>query len=878
MGEDIRRGRSSAMGHIKNYLKSRKEAKLLRTEQERKNIRLAFTKRYINFKTLLGLNDEVLEIINEMEQALEGPSVFGMAFVRARCTALSVNIYKIIQSLNEITGQRNMELFEAFDTIRGEIDRQLRRKRSGPVGPLVISLDKVGRETADQTGNKMAYLGEAKNLLRLPVPDGFVITSAAYELFMEKSGLQEEIDRRVQLLERDDVAQLHEASAEIQGLIVRTALPGELEEAIFSAYRDLRARVKDEVGLALRSSALGEDGLAVSFAGQYRSILNVGPEFLTLSYREVVASKYSAPAMTYRMNVGFLDEDIAMCVGCMPMVRAAAGGVMYSDDPGSSFRGAVVINAVLGLGKPVVDGTVDPDLYVLERERPHILKRKETHSKKRKAVFHAAEGVTIENVGERDSEAPALTDGQAQELAEIAMRLERHFGTPQDVEWALDPGGAFWVLQSRPLMVLGRKEVQVDAAGSGGLKLLEGGVTASPGAACGPAFRVETAVDMLQFPPGAVLVARSPLPQWAALLHKAAGVVTDQGGLTGHLAAVAREFRVPALMGATGAFQKIHTGDLVTIDADGQRIYAGKAENLLAANRVDRPGTMKGTPVYQTLEGILRYIAPLGLTDPESGSFTPGECRTLHDIIRYAHECSLRELFDEGPEARLPKNVARRLVSDVPMDWLVLDLNGGVREGADAATLGIEDVTSEPLSALWKGLTAFPWKGPPPVDARGFVSILVESTMTPGLETSRESAMGGSNYLIVSRDFFHLNTKLGFHYSTVEAFLGSKTAENYVWFYFKGGAANAERKERRSELIKSILERFDFWTQARGDMISARIERQGKSYIMERLKVLGYLLLHTRQLDMVLSDPARVRQYFEGMMKELSTIVEIPPN
>jgi pyruvate,water dikinase len=198
------------MGHIKNYLKSRKEAKLLKTEQERKSVRLSFTKRYINFKTLLGLNDEVLEIINEMEQALEGPSVFGMAFVRARCTALSVNIYKIIQSLNEITGQENRQLFEAFDTIRGEVDRQLKRKRSGPIGPLVISLDKVGRETADQTGNKMAYLGEVKNHLRLPVPDGFVITSAAYELFMGKSGLQEEIDRRVQLLERDDVAQLHE--------------------------------------------------------------------------------------------------------------------------------------------------------------------------------------------------------------------------------------------------------------------------------------------------------------------------------------------------------------------------------------------------------------------------------------------------------------------------------------------------------------------------------------------------------------------------------------------------------------------------------------------------------------------------------------------
>jgi pyruvate,water dikinase len=331
-------------------------------------------------------------------------------------------------------------------------------------------------------------------------------------------------------------------------------------------------------------------------------------------------------------------------------------------------------------------------------------------------------------------------------------------------------------------------------------------------------------------------------------------------------------------MGATGAFQTIHTGDLVTVDADGQKIYAGKAENLLTAVPADRSSMMKGTPIYHTLEGVLRHIAPLGLTDPESGSFTPGACRTLHDIIRYAHECALRELFDESRDAPFPKDAARRLVSDVPMDWLVLDLDGGVREGAIEATLGIGDITSEPLSALWRGITAFPWKGPPPVDTKGFVSILVESTMTPDLEPGRESAMGGRNYLIVSREFFHLNTKLGYHYSTVESFLGDSVAENYVWFYFKGGAANRERKERRGELIRNILERFDFWTQVKGDMISARIERQGKGYMMERLKVLGYILLHTRQLDMVLSDPARVRRCAEEMMKELSTFVEIPPN
>ena len=405
--------------------------------------------------------------------------------------------------------------------------------------------------------------------------------------------------------------------------------------------------------------------------------------------------------------------------------------------------------------------------------------------------------------------------------------------------------------------------------------LVEGGITASPGVAYGPAFPVETTVDMLQFPAGGVLVARNPLPQWAALLNKAVAVVTDQGALTGHLAAVAREFKIPALMGLPSASRTIRKGDWITVDADGQRVYAGRAE-LLLARASEKSSLMKGSPVYQTLEQVLTYIAPLHLTDPEGPDFTPEGCRSLHDIIRYAHEMSLRELFDDNKEVSFSEKLAKKLISDLPMQWWVLDLEGGIRPGQDGPTLGIEDITSFPLLALWEGLKAFPWQGPPAVDAQGFLSILAESAMDPSLEDGQGSTLAGKNYLIVSRDFFHLSTKLGFHFSTVEAFLGDRVAENYVWFYFKGGAADRQRKEQRTLLIKTILERFHFWVQLKGDMISARLERREKGYLVERLKVLGYLILHTRQLDMVLADSGRVNWYLDKMLKELSGFIEIP--
>jgi pyruvate,water dikinase len=866
------------MFDLKGFFKRRQEGKIRDAERARDEIRLAFTQRYLNFKTLLSLNDKVLEIINEMEQALEGDHGFGMAFVRAQCTSLSVNLFKIIQSLNALTADRNKNLFPVFDGIWAGIDQELKKKKSSSQGEWVLPLEAVNKNMADQTGNKMANLGEVRNRVGLPVPEGFVITASAYDYFLEKNQLQDEINRRIQFLQPSDIAQLHETSSEIQKSIINAFLPPELEEAILSAYQDLIKKTGPGTRVSMRSSALGEDAQEASFAGQYRSLLNVSPDYLTLSYKEILASKYSVPAMAYRLNKGFLDEDIVMCVGCMAMIQAEAAGVMYSADPGDDRQRGIVINAVPGLGKSVVDGSLIPDLFIIDPQQPSRIVKKEIRDKTKKFVCDPEEGVCLENMVESEKQTPAITDEQAGALAEMALRLEAHFGGPQDIEWTVQADGSFQILQTRPLLILG-KEIQPEEISSP-LRIeepmiLEGGITASPGVACGPAMLIETAVDMLQFPPGAVLVARNPLPQWAAILSQVAAVVTDQGALTGHLAAVAREFKVPALMGTQSAFNTIQGGDLITVDATNHKIYAGRVETLLArASKKTSP--MKGSPVYRSLEKILKFIAPLNLTDPEGGNFSPEGCQTLHDIIRFAHEMALRELFEEKKEVSISEKFSRKLVSSLPMEWWVIDLEGGLRSGSEGPTLKLEDILSAPLLVLLEGLSAVPWKGPPPVDTRGFLSILAESTMDPSLEYGRDSEMSAKNYAIISENFCHLSTRLGFHFSTVESYLGELAAENYIWFYFKGGAADRIRKEQRGRLISLILERFHFWVRIKGDMLSARLERQEKKIITDRLKVLGYLILHTRQLDMILSDPEKVDRQVEHMLKEISTFVKIP--
>ncbi|MFH1146348.1 MAG: PEP/pyruvate-binding domain-containing protein [Pseudomonadota bacterium] len=851
------------------------KAKRAARPDEAEAVRIAFTNRYLNFRTLLSTNNKVLEIITEMEQALSSSRSFGMSFVRASCTAISVNMYKIVQSLNEITSQRYTELFHVFEGIWSNIDQEIKSKKAALTGEMVLPIGAIDMQMADQVGSKMANLGEVRNQVGLPVPEGFAITASAYERFFEHSNLQDEINRRIQSLEPDDIARLHETSSAIQKAIINANIPPEIEAAIFSAHADLKSRIGENARVSMRSSAIGEDGKDASFAGQYRSLLNVGADYLSLSYKEILASKYSVPAMAYRLNKGFRDEDILMCVGCMAMIQARSGGVMYSADPAGNQH-SVLINAVWGLGKPVVDGSLTPDVFLVSKKDLKIIK-KVINPKEHKFVCDPEEGVCrTELLGEERNQ-PALSESQAVSLAEMAVRLEDYFGCAQDIEWAIENDGSIRVLQSRPLMVLGRELADSTdrSEDEAGLKVaLAGGVTGSPGVACGPAFLVETMVDILQFPRGAVLVAKNPLPQWAAVLNMAAAVLTDHGGATGHLAAVAREFKVPALLGAANATSAIRNSDLITVDADRHKVYFGESESILAGAS-GKDSIMKGSPVYTTLANVLKYIAPLNLTDPDAPNFSPDACRTIHDITRFAHEMSLRELFEYDEEIPFSKQLAKRLVVNVPMAWWIIDLGGGFKAGVQGDTIRLEDITSIPMLVLWEGITALPWQGPPAMDTKGFLSILYQSTMDTCLEPGMHSRFAERNYFIISDKFCHLSSRFGFHFSTVESFLSDRTAENYVCFNFKGGAADSVRKGRRAKLIKALLERFGFWVQIKNDLIFARLERRDQEYLKERLRVLGHLSIHTRQLDMVLSDSARVNMYVEEMSKQISSSLGI---
>lgn len=863
------------MGRVRNWLNKflpgKGEAETLDVEE----LRLAFKARYHNFKQLLAANNRSLEIMAGIEGILAGDEPFGMALVRSQCTEVSTQVWRIVQHLTELAPGKYDELFERFKAIQLDINPHLRGGHLPVDGPPVVSLADVNLTMGGLVGGKMAHLADIHTGLGLRVPDGFVVTAAGYRRFMEHSDLQTEINRRLQSADTSKLDRLYDLATGIQQLIIDAEIPDELRHAIENQCRRLADAAAGPCAFALRSSALGEDAGGVSFAGQYKSLLNVSNESVLDAFKEVMSSKYSLTAMTYRFNRGIPDEVVAMCVGCLRMIDAVSGGVVYSCNPVDSDDDSTVVNSVWGLPKPVVDGRLSTDVFVLERADPPVLVSRTIASKARKFVCYPEEGVCRLDQTGGEKDAPSLTDDQAVELARIAQLLEEHHGVPQDIEWAVDQQGEIVLLQCRDLL---RIETPVKAAPDGdaedaaGDAIIRGGITASPGAAAGPVFKVEKYAEALRFPERAVLVTVQALPRWATLLGRAAAVVSEQGGVAGHLSNVAREFGIPALLGLEGAMEALVNDQVVTVDARGRAIYPGEVESLLA-ERPEPPNLMAGSPVYKAFEAASRYIVPLNLLDPDASSFRPANCKTFHDITRFSHEKAVDEMFRFGKEHRFPERSSKQLYCDVPMQWWILNLEDGFKEEVEGKYVRLENIASIPMLALWEGITAIPWEGPPPIDRKGLMSVMFEATRNASLTPGVRTRYANRNYFMISKNYCSLNSRLGFHFSMIESIVSERKRENYISFQFKGGAADFDRRIKRVRLVGEMLEEFGFRSEVKEDTLLARVENYDMEYMQGRLKILGHLTIHTRQLDMIMESPRAVDRYRAKLEDDMRSLL-----
>jgi pyruvate,water dikinase len=776
----------------------------------------------------------------------------------------------MVRHLETLAPGKYRALFDRVQEIQRSLNDRLIAHPRPADAPLVMPIRDIRGADAGLVGAKMANLGEAANAVGLEVPDGFVITAAAHQAFMQHGELQPEIDRLIQASEPDGTDELFGLSSTLQQLIIAAEVPEALRLAIESASRNLVNALGPGIRFAVRSSALGEDVAGSSFAGQYSSQLNVRPEHLVDAYREVVASKYTLQAMHYRLAQGLRDDDVAMCVGCLVMVEARSGGVAYSADPRDPVDRRLQVNATVGLPKAVVDGRFSSDRFVLDRGPPIRVSERHVAAKTEAYVSDPMEGVSRTAVDGEFALSASLADRELEGLGTAIIRLEEHFGGPQDVEFAVTGDGRLVILQCRPLRQVENATVG-DVSGSADGALISGGVCASPGVGCGPAAWVRRDGDVLGFRDGAVMVLAEPLPRWAALIGKAAAVVAGHGGIAGHLATVAREFGVPALFGVGDLSDVVHEGDELTVDADHLAVHGGRVERLLERARRS-PRSIAGSPVHKLLEDVLTEIAPLTLLDPDAPSFRAESCRTFHDITRFCHEQAVREMFSFGREHRFPKRAAKQLHHNVPMQWWVLDLDDGLRSEVEGKYVTLDDIRCAPMLALWEGMTAVPWEGPPAMSGRGFASVLFEATANPALATPFKRPYANRNYFMISRTFMNLQSRFGFHLCQVEALVSERREENYASFNFKGGAASAERRIARVAFLGELLDEEGFQVRLTEDTAAARLTGLGEEAMKDRLRVVGYLLMHTRQLDMVMSDPSAVAHYRAKIRADVETL------
>jgi pyruvate,water dikinase len=263
-----------------------------RQEEQAENeerLRRAFKARCGHFKALLSANKRVLTTMASLEEALKGERLFGMNFVRANCAVIVAGVFNMVRHLNALSGDAHTGLYERLKTIQQRISEVTAPKTENISGPMVLPLIKINLGLTHEVGGKMANLGEARLRLGCDIPQGFVITASGYRRFIEANNLREEIHRRMQMADVSRLDQVFALSSSLQQLIIASPVPDDLAEDILSQYFSL-AQDRPNLRLAVRSSAIGEDAHGASFAGQYRSELNITGDILLDTYKEVVAS------------------------------------------------------------------------------------------------------------------------------------------------------------------------------------------------------------------------------------------------------------------------------------------------------------------------------------------------------------------------------------------------------------------------------------------------------------------------------------------------------------------------------------------------------------------------------------------------------------
>lgn len=806
------------------------------------------------FQNILERNNRILELMADMGDKLGGEYVFDRRYIETAAEQLGDQVFKLISDLSVLSQTRNADLFLAFEHIQHLIQEELDGRPHVLDSDFIVDLGNVGLDQTELVGGKLAHLGEIRSRLELETPDGFIITTRAFFDFMNQHGLLELARKGRAAWDGKDDRELGNLAGTIQHSIMTAPLPRGLASRILSETDILLRDQPPGTTLAVRSSAWNEDGES-TFAGQYASELGIGRDGIVDAYRTVLASAYSLQAWKYRIMRGYREHEIAMAVGCQALISGTVSGVLHTYAPHLGTD-VMVISAVRGQCRNVVDGTSRTLDLLVDRTPPYD--------------FHPLDAAPLSC-----DDADMLSADKVGYLAETAMTLERYYKRPQDIEWTFDLNGRLVILQARPLQFRPPREDEdalvAEAVRGADIIFSRRGQTAQRGVATGPVHVVRTDRDLDTFPDGAILVARHTSPRYSRVMRKARGIITDIGSPTGHMSTIAREFRVPCLVGTETATSLLHNGDEITLDASSGTVYRGRI-TALDQFEITADDAFEDSYEYRLLKRLLGHISPLNLVDPHKDNFTPRGCRTFHDITRYIHETAIRELINlSEKQGRRYQSTPRRLITEVPLGLMIIDAGGATSTPPGAREVQTKDITCSVLTDFLGGIRdSRMWCTEP-------VSVNLGSFMSSFTRTFSTSMAApdqiGRNLVVALGNYMNVNMRLGYHFNIINAYVGKVVNDNYILFRFMGGVTEYIRRSRRARFVSEVLEYFDFRVEIHGDLVVGRVKKMDRIRMTRRLRMLGALVGYARQLDARLHSENDVNQHVHTFITAMNDFI-----
>ncbi|MFV0439087.1 MAG: PEP-utilizing enzyme [Desulfopila sp.] len=791
-----------------------------------------------NFRRILELNNDILAEMSQLERTLGGEFIFDTSFLENAVRSLSAKVHHLTYSLNALTGNGYISLYDTYQEIRMVLDDILVGNTKALSTVPVLPLQEVGWELEQLVGVDLVCLAELRHHSTLQAADGFVVTSGGTWIVHERPALKRANYKGFTAAE------------------VRTGLQEQFRRLLASEpprrFAVIASQIDDQVD---QVSEIARFFLIPNHQETRVEIATDPPSFIELPFRPFAREQQEDQAgerwvERYRHAV---EEIIHLLLS-------------YGQAENGGGNGLVVL-FVRDAPQPLVQGTVETrrsekeridslrvfahsqpepgtsDMYRLRRTYPFELIQSTIPARSAEYRFadgQVASGRSVSRSGYSCIRGSALLSSVLLcNLAETAITLERLLGLPVTIEWELLADGRCHITglyQMQATLDLTAADELAEAEGAA-VVLCQGGHMVQSGVGAGRVVHVDLEMTPGDFPVGAVAVARFASPRLTPILQRAAAIVTEHGTAMGHLATVARELRLPAIFGIGEACRQLAPDSEVTVYADGGRVYQGVIDVLLRKGT----GELSFSPFdqeYRQLRRLLRFIMPQHLGGSAVAEWSEGNCRCLYDLIRYCHDRAVDELAHlQERRPALGAIRTRWLELGVPVEIRVLDIGGGLT-GETGSRLVAGDVRSAPLVAFLTGLLRpEAWGDVRP--AQGLRDLVASLPRSMGMLTGSSLR---DNLAIAGDAYLNINLKMGCYRHSVDAHLGRDESRNYVYFRSMGERGDRQRRNRRSPFIREVLTAMNFRVVMADDQVIGRLRSDRPEILRAALSVLGALI------------------------------------